>query len=144
MCRMGMTRILKTSGFLGLTVMMIVGLYQNMLVAGGQTPPPWMVGGHAHLGVLSILAIVLGFAVPALDVTGRVRTAVTALFVAGQWGLPVTIWIGEGGGLTALMPLTFLWGVCLIVAMAIMAYVAATAPSTGHGREPAGAAVADD
>lgn len=139
-----MTRILKTSGFLGLAVMMTVGLYQNYLLASGQgVPPGWMVGGHAHLGVLSILAVVVGFAVPALGVTGRLRQAVTGLFVAGQWGLPGTIWIGEGGGVMALMPTSFLWGLCLIVAMLLLAWQAATSEETGTGGTMT-AAPADD
>ncbi len=65
-----MSRILETSGFLGLATMMTVGMYQNILLASGSAVPSWLVGGHAHLGVLSILAIVLGFAVNALDVGG--------------------------------------------------------------------------
>ena len=121
-----MTRILKTSGFLGLATMMCVGLYQNFLLASGQGAPGWMVGGHAHLGVLSILAVVVGFAVPALGVVGRMRRVVTGLFVVGQWFLPLTIWIGEGAGVTMLMPTSFLWGLCLVVSMLLMAYVAAT------------------
>jgi hypothetical protein len=139
-----MTRILKTSGFLGLAAMMSVGLYQNYLHVVGQPVEGWMVGGHAHLGVLSILAIVVGFAVPALGVTGRLRQAVTGLFVLGQWGVPGTVWIGQGAGVTALMPTAFLWGACLIVAMLILAWQAATSePSTGGPATSAGAP-ADD
>ncbi|WP_313691161.1 hypothetical protein [Halorarum halobium] len=129
-----MTRILKTSGFLGLATMMTIGLYQNMLLASGQGVPGWLVGGHAHMGVLSILAVVLGFAVPALGVTGRLRSAVTGLFVAGQWLLPVTIWVGEGAGVTMLIPTSFLWGLCLLVSMLLMAYVAATGDHDRGGR----------
>ncbi|MFO7926935.1 MAG: hypothetical protein ACQET5_08100 [Halobacteriota archaeon] len=79
-----MTKPLKASGFLGLAVMMAVGVHQFVLLSRGGTVPPWMIGGHAHLGILSIRAIVMGFAVPALDVTGTLRTAVTVLFIAGQ------------------------------------------------------------
>ncbi len=133
-----MTRILKTSGFLGLAVMMIVGLYQNYLIASNQPVEAWMIGGHAHLGVLSILAVVLGFAIPALGVTGRARQAVTGLFVVGQWGLPVTLWIGEGGVAPMLMPTTFIWGLCLVVAMVYMAFHAATADGEEPPRTPTG------
>lgn len=130
-----MTRVLKTSGFLGLAVMMTVGLYQNyMLAVAGEQPPAWLIGGHAHLGVLSILAIVVGFVVPALGIAGRLRQVVTGLFLAGQWGLPVTVWIGEGGGVTAIMPTSFLWGLCLIVAMLLLAWQAATSDATGGDR----------
>lgn len=138
-----MTRVLKTSGFLGLTAMMLVGMYQNVLAASGAGAPAWMVGGHAHLGVLSILAVVMGFAVDALGVAGRVRTAVTGLFVVGQWCLPVTVWLAVGFELTFLHPTAFLWGLCLIAAMLLMAYQTATATPDASGRPPTGAP-ADD
>lgn len=125
-----MTKAFKASGFLGLAVMMAVGLHQFTLLAGGNGVPPWMTGGHAHLGVLSILAIVMGFAVPALDVTGTLRTIVTVLFIAGQWGIPGVVWIGEGFGLGILMPTAFIWGGALIVSMLVMLYVTLTQDST--------------
>lgn len=139
-----MTRALKGSGFLGLAVMMAVGLYQFVIVAGGSPVPPWMIGGHAHLGVLSILAIVMGFAVPALGVTGNVRTAVTALFIAGQWGIPGIVWLGEGFGLTFLMPTGFLWGGALIVSMLIMFYYSVTEPADAGGGGSPSFAPGDD
>ncbi|WP_276261375.1 hypothetical protein [Haloglomus litoreum] len=140
-----MTRLLKTSGFLGLATMMGVGLYQNFLImqGGPANVPPWMVGGHAHLGVLSILAIVMGFAVPALGVTGRLRSAVSGLFVVGQWALPLTVWTASGLEIGPLHATAFLWGACLLVSMLLMAYVAATSEkSSGGGRTAA--APADD
>lgn len=139
-----MTRILKASGFLGLATMMTVGLYQFILLSGGQAPPGWMVGGHVHLGVLSILSIVLGFAVPAVGVTGNLRTAVTVLFVAGQWGIPGILWIGEGFGLLFLMPTGFLWAFCLIASMLIMFYKTLTQPADVVGRGGPSAVPADD
>jgi hypothetical protein len=139
-----MTRVLKTSGFLGLTAMMGVGMYQFTLLSGGQAVPGWLVGGHAHLGVLSILAIVLGFTVDAYALAGRLRTAVTGLFVVGQWLLPVTIWVGEGAGVTALMPTTMLWGTALIVAMLLMVYVAATRETGGGDGASFAGSPADD
>jgi hypothetical protein len=138
-----MTKPLKASGFLGLATMMAVGLHQFVLLSGGQGVPGWMIGGHAHLGVLSILAIVMGFAVPALDVTGRLRTAVTGLFIAGQWGIPGIVWVGEGMGLTMVMPTGFLWGSALIVSMLIMLYATLTQEDS-TGIEPTGATPADD
>ena len=138
-----MTRTLKTSGFLGLAVMMTVGLYQNFLLASGQAVPQWLVGGHAHLGVLSILAVVVGFAIPALGVVGRLRRVVTGLFVAGQWGLPVTVWIAEGGILPQLVPTTFLWGVCLVVSMLVLTWQAATS-DIREGERAGTASPADD
>jgi hypothetical protein len=139
-----MTKPLKSSGFLGLAAMMTVGLYQFILLSGGQGVPGWLVGGHAHLGVISILAIVVGFAVPALEVTGRLRTAVTVLFIAGQWGIPGVIWIGEGAGLTFLLPTVFLWGGALIASMLILLYKTMTQRSDRAGSGPTGASPADD
>jgi hypothetical protein len=138
-----MTRVLKTSGFLGLATMMVVGLYQYTLLASGQGVPGWLIGGHAHLVVLSILAIVMGFAVDAFDLADRLRTTVTGLFLAGQWLLPGTIWIGEGADMLFLMPTAFLWGLCLIAAMLVMAWQAATTTSLS-GEQPPTAALADD
>ncbi|MFD1597378.1 hypothetical protein [Halobellus rarus] len=138
-----MTKALKASGFLGLAVMMAVGLHQFTIVAGGDPVPPWMIGGHAHLGVLSILAIVMGFAVPALGVTGTLRTAVTALFIAGQWGIPGIVWLGEGFGLLFLMPTGFLWGIALIVSMLIMLYATLTG-DVDAGGSPVSMAPSDD
>lgn len=139
-----MTKALKGSGFLGLATMMSVGLYQFTLLSGGNAVPSWMVGGHAHLGVLSILAIVMGFAVPALNVSGNLRTAVTGLFIAGQWGIPAVVWIGEGFGVTLLLPTGFLWGLGLIVSMLIMFYATVTGEAAVAGRGPGDAAPTDD
>lgn len=139
-----MTKPLKASGFLGLATMMTVGLYQFILLSGGRSVPGWLVGGHAHLGVISILAIVVGFAVPALGLTGRLRTAVTVLFIAGQWGIPGVIWIGEGAGLTVLLPTVFLWGGALIASMLILLYKTVTQPNDLAGSGPTGASPADD
>lgn len=141
---MHMTKALKGSGFLGLATMMVVGLYQFTLLAGGSGVPGWMIGGHAHLGVISILAIVMGFAVPALGITGRLRTAVTVLFISGQWGIPGIVWLGEGFGLTFLLPTGFLWGGALIVSMLIMFYKTITQETDLSGGGPTGVAPADD
>jgi len=139
-----MTKALKSSGFLGLAVMMAVGLHQFVILSGGDPVPPWMIGGHAHLGVLSILAIVMGFAVPALGVTGALRTAVTVLFIAGQWGIPGIVWLGEGLGLLFLMPTGFLWGLALIVSMLIMLYATLTEDVGAGESGPAAMAPSDD
>jgi hypothetical protein len=99
-----------------------------------------MIGAHAHLGVLSILAIVTGFAVDAFSLAGRRRTAVTGLYLLGQWLLPATIWLGEGAGMTALMPTMAVWGVALVLAMLTMAWAAATrggGDTAGPGVAPA-------
>jgi hypothetical protein len=142
--RLDMTKPLKASGFLGLTVMMAVGLHQFVILSGGDAVPAWMIGGHAHLGVLSILAIVMGFAVPALDVSGTLRTAVTVLFIAGQWGIPGIVWLGEGFGLMFLMPTGFLWGGALILSMLIMLYATVMQDTSTAGSGPTATAPADD
>jgi len=86
----------------------------------------------------------MGFAVPALGVTGRLRTAVTVMFIAGQWGIPGVVWLGEGFGLMFLLPTAFIWGTALIVSMLIMFYVTVTGGAgTGGGGGPA-ATPADD
>lgn len=115
-----MTRILKTSGFVGLVAMMVVGIYQHFLAEGGAVPG-WLVSGHAHLGVLSILAIALGVVVDLYGPTGRLRLAVEGLFVQGQWLLPLSLWVGIGFGVTLLLPLVVVWGLGLVVAMGLMA-----------------------
>ena len=104
---------------------MCVGLYQGYLFAVEQSPPFWLVAGHAHLGVLSILAIVTGFAVEALSVIGRLRRVVTGLFLVGQWLLPATWWVAFGTGNEFLLATFFVWGPCLVVAMLLMTWQAA-------------------
>lgn len=129
-----MTRVLKISGVLGLTAMMGVGIYQHTLSSAGGAPG-WMVGGHAHLGVLSILAIALGVVVDRYDVTGRLKTA-------GQWLLPVSIRVGVGMEVFVLLPTVFLWGAFLIVAMLLIAWHFATGAAPPS--RPTAGAPADD
>ena len=120
---------------------MSVGLYQHSLASAGGAPG-WMVGGHAHLGVLSILAVALGVVVDLYGVAGRLRTAVTGLFVVGQWLLPVSIWVGVGLTVVPLLISIYLWGLCLVAAMLLMAYHAAT--TDGAADLSGRAAPADD
>jgi hypothetical protein len=56
----------------------------------------------------------------------------------------VAVWFGGGGLVPQLMPTTFLWGLCLIVAMLIMAWQAATSETAEPGFSPPGGAPADD
>lgn len=56
-----------------------MGIYQFVLAESQGGAPGWMVGGHAHLGVLSILAVVVGFSVDAFGLASRLRNAVTGL-----------------------------------------------------------------
>lgn len=140
-----MSRIFKTSGFLGLTTMMVVGLYQNYLIATGGTVPQWLIGGHAHLGVLSILAIALGVVLPAFEMRAAIERIVTWAFVVGQWALPLTVWLAAGFELEFLHPTAFLWGLLLVLAMGIMTWQSAIQPAERTGeRGGSGASPADD
>lgn len=115
-----MSRILKTSGFLGLTIQMLWGMY-NVYLLSNQMIEAWMIGAHAHFGVLGILAIVLGFAVDHFDVVGTRRQVVTYFFIIGQWLLPATILVAFATGMLQLEMLNYLWGIMLAIAMGTMA-----------------------
>ena len=136
-----MTRLLKTSGFLGLAVTMVIGLYQGYLFSSSIAPPFWIVNGHVHLGVLSILAIVTGVAIDALALDRRVRRVTSGLYLIGQWFLPFTWWVAFGTGNELFMATLFLWGPCLLVAMLLMVWQVAT---TNAGRAPPHRLPADD
>lgn len=115
-----MSRALKTSGFLALTIQMLWGIYNVSILAGGDQPPAWLIGAHAHLGVLSILAVVLGFAVDHYGLDGSRRQIVTYGYIVGQWLLPVTIIVAFTTGMMQLELLNYLWGLILAITMAIM------------------------
>jgi hypothetical protein len=74
---------------------------------------------YAHFGVLSVLAIVLGFAVDYYDVRGYSRSSVVVMYGLVQWLLPLTLlaaaFVSPQAGLA-----TFAWGSLLFIAMAIM------------------------
>ena len=115
-----MSRTLKVSGFVGLTVQMLWGM-QNVygLMQGGNAGP--LIGAHAHFGVLSILAVVAGFAVAEFDVRGTQRTLAVWGLVLGQWLLPATV-LGELFLPPQALLSAFLWGALLTISMAILAY----------------------
>lgn len=121
-------RPLRTSGFLGLAVAMSVGLYQNYLYAVDQVPPFWLVEGYDQLLVLSLVAIVTGMSIERFRVTVRVRRAVIVLVLLGQWLLPATSWIGFGTGeeVVPILATTIIWLPCVIAAMLLLAWQAAT------------------
>lgn len=48
----------------------------------------------------------------------------------------MTIWVGLGFGQTYLMPTTFLWRLCLIAAMLLMAWQAAVGGGDAGDRPP--------
>lgn len=59
-----MTRTLRASGYVALTIQLIWGLVQVFAISpAGPGLPAASVGGHAHFGILSILATVTGFAI---------------------------------------------------------------------------------
>jgi hypothetical protein len=120
-----MTRATKTSGFLGLTVVMGMGIYQAALLSGADPVPSWLSVTTATLGGLSVLAIVTGIVLEHREVDRRGRAVVTGLLLSGQWFLPATITVGDGFGVAAVTPTLFLWTGLLAGAMVGMAYVSA-------------------
>lgn len=137
-----MSRALKASGFAGLAVQMLWGMYNSyLLMPGGGGMPPWLTSAHAHLGVLSILAVVLGFAVDHYDLVGRTRSVVTSFYIAGQWMVPGSLVIATGFGIGVFHMTTFLWGTMLFVSMALMTWTALSTDSATPGQ---GVAPADD
>lgn len=132
-----MSRILKTSGFVALSIQMLWGMY-NVFLLSNQAIKTWMIGAHAHFGVLSSLAVVLGFAIDHFGVAGLRRQLVTYPYVLGQWGLPATILVAFGTGMHALQTLDYVFGTLLLVSMITMAYTAWTSGrdvSKGLGAE---------
>ncbi|QLC32783.1 hypothetical protein EFA46_000680 [Halarchaeum sp. CBA1220] len=125
-----MSRLLKVSGFVGLTVQMLWGIGN---VAGHMVsvPPYWgqLVGAHAHFGVLGILAVVTGLAIDHYDTSGTRRSVAVYGFVAGQWLLPGTLVVQATLGLPQLGMLAFLWGICLVASMAVMSLEALAEPA---------------
>lgn len=115
-----MSRALKTSGFAALTLQMLWGMGNVVgLMQGGNSGA--VVGAHAHFGILSILAVVAGFAVDEFDIRGTQRTVAVWAFIAGQWLLPATV-LGELFLPPQALLSAFLWGTLLTVSMAIFAY----------------------
>jgi hypothetical protein len=115
-----MSRALKVSGFAGLTVQMLWGMQNVVGLMQGGNPGP-TVGAHAHFGVLSIAAVVAGFAVAEFGVEGIQRSVAVWGFVAGQWLLPATI-VGELFLPPQALLSAFLWGILLTASMAVLAY----------------------
>lgn len=115
-----MSRALKFSGFLGLTVQMLWGIVNVVnLMQGTPIPSEIMVAAHAHFGVLSIAVAVAGFAVERYELTGGRRTVTVWALILGQWGLPLTV-LGELVTQAVLLS-AFLWGVLLVVGMGSIA-----------------------
>lgn len=128
-----MSRVLRISGYVALTIQMLWGLIQSLLIApiGPEGLPAVAIGAHAHFGILSILAVVTGFAIERTDLTGTARQVAIWGFVLGQWLLPATV-LMEGVA-PPLMMLNFLWGFLLMVSMALLAWGTITADESSTG-----------
>lgn len=111
-----MSRTLKLSGFVGLTLQMLWGMGNVVnIIQGTPIPSEINAAAHAHFGVLSLAIVVAGFAMDQYDLEGSRRTLTVWGLILGQWLLPATI-------LTelftqALLILAFLWGILLLLGM---------------------------
>lgn len=115
-----MSRALKLSGFVGLTVQMLWGMANVVnLMQGTPIPSEIMGPAHAHFGVLSIAIVVAGFAVERYEITGIRRMLTVWGLILGQWLLPATV-LGELVT-PAVLLLAFLWGILLFVGMGSIA-----------------------
>ncbi|MDG5778635.1 hypothetical protein VB773_00155 [Haloarculaceae archaeon H-GB2-1] len=127
-----MSRELRASGYVALTVQMIWGLVQVFAISPmGSGLPPASVGAHTHFGVLSILAVVTGFAIERTALTGTLRSVAVWGFIAGQWLLPATILMEMVA--PPLLITAYLWGLLLTISMALVAWGTITAGGRGQG-----------
>ena len=129
-----MSRVLRASGYVALTLQMIWGLINVFLISPmGSGLPGAAIGAHAHFGILSILAVVTGFAIERTALTGRLRSVAVWGFVIGQWLLPATVLMELLA--PPLLITAYLWGTLLTVSMALVAWGTITADE-GTGRAP--------
>lgn len=127
-----MSRTLRASGYIALTIQMLWGMGQVYLITpGGPTLPGASVGAHAHFGVLSILAIVTGFAIERTALSGTARSVAVWGFIVGQWLLPVTVLTELFA--PQLLITAYLWGTLLAISMALVAWGTLTADESGRG-----------
>lgn len=135
-----MSRELRASGYIALTLQMIWGIYNTYLLApGGPDITQALIGGHAHLGVLGILAVVTGFAIERTELAGTKRSVAVWGFIVGQWLLPATV-LMEMVFPPALIT-AYLWGLLLTISMALIAWGTITASE--NVSQPPQAAPAD-
>lgn len=117
-----MSKALRTSGYVALTIQMLWGLYNVFLLSpsGPGAVPGAIVGAHAHFGVLGILAVVTGLAVEKTDLSGTTRSVAVYGFIIGQWLLPATVLM------ELVMPMllitAYLWGALLAISMGLVAW----------------------
>lgn len=129
-----MSRTLRASGFIALTLQMLWGIGNIFAISPiGPGLPQAMVGGHAHFGILSILAVVTGFAIERTELTGRLRSIAVWGFIAGQWLLPATVLMELVA--PPLLITAYLWGALLAISMGIVAWGTITS-SDNTGRSP--------
>lgn len=129
-----MSRTLRASGYVALTIQMIWGLVQVFAISpAGPGLPAASVGGHAHFGILSILAVVTGFAIERTELTETLGSVAVWGFVVGQWLLPATVLMEMVA--PPFLVTAYLWGASLAVSMAIVAWGTITA-SDEAGRAP--------
>jgi hypothetical protein len=136
-----MSRTLRASGYVALTLQMIWGLVNVFMISPmGSGLPGAAIGAHAHFGILSILAVVTGFAIERTALTGTLRSVAVYGFVVGQWLLPATVLMELVA--PPLLITAYLWGALLAVSMGIVAWGTITADD-GVGR-PTATTLADD
>jgi len=85
---------LGLSGFAGLSVGLIIGLYQTvladpMLFGGAQTVPRWLIGVHVHYIGLSLIVLFYSSYIDELFESYKSLVAVGAIL--GQWGVPTLL-----------------------------------------------------
>ena len=105
---------------------MVWGVAQVFAISpAGPGLPPVAVGAHAHFGMLSILAVVTGFAIERTALTGTLRSIAVWGFVTGQWLLPATILMEMLA--PPLLVTAYLWGASLTISMSLVAWGTITA-----------------
>ena len=121
-----MSRVLRASGYVALTIQMIWGIVQSYMISPmGPGLPGVSVGAHAHFGILSILAVVSGFAIERTSLSGTRRQVAVWGLIAGQWLLPATV-LMEAVFPPALVT-AYLWGLLLAISMGLLAWGTITA-----------------
>lgn len=125
-----MSRTLRASGYVALTLQMLWGLANTyMLMPGEPNITAALTGAHAHFGVLGILAVVTGLAIERTDLSGTPYRVAVWGFVVGQWLLPATVLMEMVA--PPLLMTAFLWGALLAVSMGIVAWGTITAEASG-------------
>lgn len=129
-----MSKILRISGYVALTVQMLWGIVNVYLLSPmGSGITQAIIGAHAHFGILGILAVVTGLAIERTALTGTLRSVAIWAFVVGQWLLPATVLMEMVA--PPLLITAYLWGLLLFVSMALVAWGTITADESG-GRSP--------